>query len=408
MKITSSKQSRDPSKSSPVIPTSIFSLLLAVALFSSSCVFSADTKNAAQLQQELKALEDDISRFRSWLEETRSKRSEIEHSLEINEKEINEILNEIKTIQQDLRISEDDLTSLTHEQKDLLGLKQTQQSHITRQIRASFELGKQQYLKVVLNQQDPNQLARILTYYDYFNQARMAQIKSYERTLENLFMVESQIKDRSLLLTEQRAKLQIQQSSLVTTQSRKQQILKSLNIEIAETGDVIEKRIKDREHLEALLERITARIAKMPAPEDTRPFTDMKGNLLLPVAGRVSQKFGSQRNKGKLLWDGVFIQAEEGEPVQSIHYGRVVFSDWLRGFGLLLIINHGEGYLSLYGHNQVLSRETGDWVATGELIANVGNSGGQLQSGLYFEIRSAGKPSNPQLWCKARPQSKAA
>ena len=101
------------------------------------------------------------------------------------------------------------------------------------------------------------------------------------------------------------------------------------------------------------------------------------------------------------------IEAPEGEPVHAVHYGRVVFSDWLRGFGLLLIINHGEGYMSLYGHNQVLYRETGEWVTAGETIATVGDTGGQNRSGLYFEIRVAGKTADPQLWCRARSERAA-
>lgn len=125
----------------------------------------------------------------------------------------------------------------------------------------------------------------------------------------------------------------------------------------------------------------------------------------MPIAGRVTNRFGSARSSGKLRWNGVFIEAEPGTPVTAVHYGRVVFSDWLRGFGLLLIVDHGDGYMSLYGHNEVLYRETGDWVTAGETIATVGDTGGQNRSGLYFEIRHAGKPTDPQHWCRVRTTS---
>ena len=145
----------------------------------------------------------------------------------------------------------------------------------------------------------------------------------------------------------------------------------------------------------------------MPIPEDAEPFGAMQGKLYLPVTGRISHRFGNRRNQGKLRWDGVFIDADEGVPVHAVHYGRVVFSDWLRGFGLLVIINHGEGYMSLYGHNQALYRQTGEWVHAGEVIATVGDTGGQSRTGLYFEIRIAGEPSDPQKWCVARAQGAA-
>ncbi|MEO2174216.1 MAG: peptidoglycan DD-metalloendopeptidase family protein [bacterium] len=401
------RQRSNPGSRSRLLNT-VIGAIITIFLFVSIPGFSAESRDPTQLQRELDTLEAEIQKFRADLDSTRGQRSELEKALELNEKEIGEILNKIKKISDELKLGEDKLSSLQSEQKDLLILKKKQQVYIARQIRGSFELGNQQYLKVVLNQEDPNQLARMLTYYDYFNRARVQQIKSYEDTLVKLETVEVRITEWNSQLTKLSSRLEIQKSGLLTVQSRKKQVLKALNVEIAETGNIIEQRIADREHLGALLERITAGIVNLPSPEDTRPFTEMKGSLLLPVVGRVIQKFGSQRSEGKLTWDGVFIEANEGTPVRSIHYGRVVFSDWLRGFGLLLIINHGAGYMSLYGHNQVLYRETGDWVSAGELISHVGNSGGQLQSGLYFEIRSAGEPSNPQLWCKARPQNKAA
>ena len=136
--------------------------------------------------------------------------------------------------------------------------------------------------------------------------------------------------------------------------------------------------------------------------DDSIPFESMKGQLMLPVAGTISQSFGADRNIGKMRWRGIFIDAPEGEPVHAVHYGRVVFSDWLRGFGLLLIVNHGKGYMSLYGHNQTINREAGDWVLVGETIATVGNTGGQNKTGLYFEIRIDGTPADPQRWCQTR------
>ena len=367
---------------------------------------SEKNQDPVQLLQELNQLEAEIKKFNEMLEDTRDTHYELENALEANEKDISEILNKIQQIQSDLAVGEDKLSSLERQQKKLNIKKSEQQVLIARQIRASFELGNQQYLKVVLNQEDPNQLARLLKYYDYFNQARLEQIESFELILTRIEEVEAQTEIQNLALTDQRIRLHEQRSGLLVVQAQKQVVLAELILEIQRTGTAIEQRIADRKRLETLLVRIIAGSDNLPAPDSALPFANMRGNLLLPVAGRISHRFGSGRSHGKLTWDGIFIEADEGEPVQSIHYGRVVFSDWLRGFGLLLIINHGDGYMSLYAHNQVLYRETGEWVATGELIANVGNSGGQLDFGLYFEIRTAGKPSDPQLWCQARPASR--
>ena len=356
---------------------------------------------ALRIQTELQALEDEINNFRSMLNNTQGQKSNLENTLETNEKDISEILNNIKDIQKDLTKGEKKVSKLRLQSKHLLDQKLEQQTLIAKQIRASYELGNQEYIKVVLNQGDPNKLARMMKYYQYFNQARLQQIDSYEVTLLEITQIEDQLAKQNQELISKRAQLDQQQSGLVVIQNENKLVLRDLNQEIAQTGSEIKNRLQNREHLESLLERITASSADFAMQAESKPFSNMKGGLFLPVSGKITHKYGSKRNDGKLRWDGIFIEADEGEPVHSVHYGRVVFSDWLRGFGLLLIINHGEGYMSLYGHNQVLYRETGDWVAPGELVADVGNSGGLSNSGLYFEVRKAGKPSNPQLWCRA-------
>ncbi|MFT6645796.1 MAG: septal ring factor EnvC (AmiA/AmiB activator), partial [Patiriisocius sp.] len=286
--------------------------------------------------------------------------------------------------------------------------KVDQQKQIALQIRAAYEMGQQPYLKVLLNQQDPQKIERMMAYYSYITDARQAEITSYEETITQLANLGQLITEQNQSLLDQRVQLRTQQSGLLTARQGKQQVLVLLNQEIRSTGNELERRLADRQQLDDLLNRITASIANLASQTDTRPFAEMRGDLLLPVAGHVRQKFGARRYEGKLRWNGLLIEAKEGEPVHAIHYGRVVFSEWLRGFGLLMIVSHGNGYMSLYGHNQVLYRETGDWVAAGETIASVGNTGGQSDFGLYFEIRSAGKPFDPQLWCQTRPNSRAA
>lgn len=357
-------------------------------------------RDPAALLKELKDLEAEIDKFRKMLERTEGERSELESSLELNEQSINNILNRINDIQNDLKKGEDKLSNLSEEQAVLEDKKLAQQDNIIQHMRAAYELGQTPQLKVLLNQEDPQKIERMLSYYQYINEARVNELATYERTIEQLANLEVLIAEQNAALQDKNMQLSRERSGLIKERETKQQVLALLNAELEAAGNELERKLEDRARLDELITRITAGISNLTAQTDTRPFAEMRGNLMMPVAGNIKQKFGSRRTDGKLRWNGLLIAANEGEPVQAIHYGRVVFSDWLRGFGLLMIISHGDGYMSLYGHNQVLYRETGDWIAAGETIAAVGNTGGQSDFGLYFEIRSAGKPADPVLWCR--------
>jgi len=157
---------------------------------------------------------------------------------------------------------------------------------------------------------------------------------------------------------------------------------------------------QDQVQLSGLLEELRQRLSELEAPNSYIPFNDAKGKMVFPAQGRASNRFGASRNSGDMVWRGWLIPAPEGSNVLALHHGRVVYADWLRGQGLLMILDHGEGYFSLYGQNRSLQREVGEWVAPGDVIATVGASGGALEPALYFEIRSAGKPVDPGRWVK--------
>ncbi|MFT7141629.1 MAG: septal ring factor EnvC (AmiA/AmiB activator) [Sulfitobacter sp.] len=383
-------------------------ILILLLFFFTAPLFAAEARDPAQVRQELDALEAEIQKFRGMLERTQGERTNLESSLEDNEKDINQILNRINSIQTDLKKGEDKLSSLSGKERELDQQKIAQQGQIALQIRAAYELGQQPYLKVLLNQEDPQKVERMLTYFSHITDARRAEITAYESTIIQLANLSQLIEEQNHTLLDQRVELRAQQDGLIEARKDKEQVLVLLNQEIKSTDNELEQRIADRQRLDDLLVRITTGITNLASQTDTRPFAQMQGDLYLPVAGRVTQSFGSRRADGKLRWNGLLIEASEGDPVHAVHYGRVVFSDWLRGFGLLMIVSHGDGYMSLYGHNQVLYRETGDWVAAGEMVASVGNTGGQTGFGLYFEIRSAGKPFDPQLWCQIRSSTRAA
>jgi len=382
-------------------------IILFLALLPVISAQAEQSVSQVEIEARLKALEQEISNYKETLDSSQGQKSEIEATLERNEQGINKLINEIDTIEKEWDTTNDKVSSLTEKQKELLTVKSEQQYYIEQQVRAAYEIGSQEYLKVLLNQEDPNEIARMLAYYDYFNQARSRQIESYNLTLLDLDRVTQELAEETVVLESQRRALGAQQKSLANVQKEKQMTLKALINQISTTGSALLKLEQDRGRLEQLLDKLEESLANLDAPRNAQPFAGMQGKLLLPVEGRISHRFGNHRNQGKLRWHGIFIDAAEGESVYAVHYGRVVFSDWLRGFGLLMIISHGEGYMSLYGHNQALFRETGDWVSAGEVIAAVGDSGGQDKTGLYFEIRIDGKPNNPQNWCVTREQRAA-
>jgi septal ring factor EnvC (AmiA/AmiB activator) len=382
-------------------------IILFLALLPVISAQAEQSVSQVEIEARLKALEQEISNYKETLDSTQGQKSEIEATLERNEQGINKLINEIDTIEKEWDTTNDKVSSLTEKQKELLTVKSEQQYYIEQQVRAAYEIGSQEYLKVLLNQEDPNEIARMLAYYDYFNQARSRQIESYNLTLLDLDRVTQELAEETVVLESQGRALGAQQKSLANVQKEKQMTLKALINQISTTGSALLKLEQDRGRLEQLLDKLEESLANLDAPRNAQPFAGMQGKLLLPVEGRISHRFGNHRNQGKLRWHGIFIDAAEGESVYAVHYGRVVFSDWLRGFGLLMIISHGEGYMSLYGHNQALFRETGDWVSAGEVIAAVGDSGGQDKTGLYFEIRIDGKPNNPQNWCVTREQRAA-
>ncbi len=377
-------------------------LLLALIGPANSATAATTAPNADALKERIKAMEAEIEAYQKMLRETEGARARLESDLEDAEKNINEVQKKMIDIEDSIQTGEDKVDQYRQEQSRLETRKTEQTGQIQEQIVAAYKLGRQESLKVVLNQEDPHEISRMLSYYDYLNRARVQEVKRFAQTIHQLDTVTDQIEAENALLKTKRASLEAQRIQLADQNQHRQAALSELARKLAETGSEIEKLETDRTQLEGLLERIISVTAGIRVPIDGPPFNDMKGELLMPVRGFVSQRFGATRNAGKMRWRGVVIDAPAGTPVYAVHHGQVVFADWLRGFGLLVIINHGQGYMSLYGHNQMIYRKTGDWVITGENIATVGDTGGQNKSGLYFEIRIDGNPANPQLWCRTR------
>jgi septal ring factor EnvC (AmiA/AmiB activator) len=244
----------------------------------------------------------------------------------------------------------------------------------------------------------------MFTYYDYFQRARAGRIQALGANLAQLAAVEQSIRDENGRLEALRGEYRRQAAALGAGQAERKRVLAALDREIASKGSELERMRGNEQRLGRLLESLREAMARIPPkpPAPTRtpalPFHRSKGKLPWPVAGRVAHRYGTSRQVGDLTWQGIVIRAPEGREVRAVARGRVAFADWLRGYGMLVILDHGKDYLSLYGYNQALYAEAGDWVEAGERIAGVGASGGQRASGLYFEIRRKSRPVNPLGW----------
>ncbi len=272
-----------------------------------------------------------------------------------------------------------------------------QQTALQEQIRGAFLLGQFDSLKLLLNQTDPHAVGRLLTYFDYFNAARgrvMQQIQADVDTLE-------QTKAKQLLQQKKLHILQTEQTRVHAELNEQKQaqskLVETLLANISEKNLSLETLQADKQALESVIVELESQPHQPFIGNTDKPLRDHKGRLSWPVQGKVLHHFG-EAFVGENTWQGILIAAPEGMNVRSIYKGRVVYADWLRGFGLIIIVDHGDGYMSLYAHNQSLYKNAGDVVNVGEPIAQVGKSGPVANTGLYFEIRSKGEVQNPMPW----------
>jgi len=395
----------------------------------------ADQKAAAQKQ--LDAARADVTELKKLLEKLQQEKSGVQKDLKQTETEMGQLEKQVKGLQNELKQSEEEIQRLDQEKKKLEGARLEQQRLIGIQARAAYQSGRQEYLKLLLNQQNPEKFSRTLTYYDYLSEARMEQLATFNETLRQLNNVEQDIARQQARLQEQNSALGERRAQLAKVRKDRQLALAKLDKEFSARDQRLKARQQEQAQLARLLKTIDETLARqareaeqarqralLAAREQPRsaagkasgsgpqvssgaiyggPFASARGKLPWPVDGRLVARYGTPRGgDARTKWDGVLIGATAGSQVRAVHGGRVVFADWLRGAGLLVILDHGNGYLSLYGHNQSLLKDAGDVVNAGEPIATVGTSGGQDEPALYFAIRQQGRPSDPAQWCRAQ------
>ncbi|MEZ5501798.1 MAG: peptidoglycan DD-metalloendopeptidase family protein [Halioglobus sp.] len=348
----------------------------------------------------MQELEVEITRITSEISADSGRHDALQKQLREAEVELGTLQRDISANQQALAAGAKELEDLQRQRSEHEQARDQQQARIAVELKTAWQVGRQGQIKVLLNQENPHTVARSLAYYRYFFRARNKLLEQYRQTLRELEQLQQRI-DATLADLQTRGQtLEQQQADLTAAQASRKLAMAELSDSIDSKSAQLKQKEQDRKQLEDLLRAIEKAIVDLQVPENYATFQSARGKMPWPVDGKASNQFDHPRNEGKMRWQGVTIPAREGTTVKAIHHGRVVYADWLRGSGLLLIIDHGDGYMSLYAHNESLLREVGEWVTAGTPIGTVGNTGGQEQPALYFEIRHNGKPTNPANWCQ--------
>lgn len=343
------------------------------------------------------------------LNRTRMERDSAASALRDTERAVGRVTAEIADLDRRSAGQLASLEALERRRAELTGHMSGLRETLARYVRAAYATGRQDQFKLLLNQESPATLSRALTYYAYFNRERARQIRALATDLAKLADIKESITRDRQALARLRERKGAAKARLAAERRRRQEVMARLAETLGRQDARLARLRQDEEKLAELVAGLAREMAEIPPVEARQvPFGELKGKLPWPSAGTIRHGFGTPRGEGDLTWKGVLVAARPGTPVHAVSHGRVAFADWLRGFGLLMIIEHGDGYMSLYGHSESLFKDVGDWVEAGELIGRVGDSGGREASGLYFEIRHRGVPVNPIRWCGRGPAEQTA
>ncbi len=376
-------------------------VLLVLALGAAGSAQCAD-------QAELEALHSRIEALKKNLAGAEENRSEASDGLRASEQGVSEANRVLHNIGMQQRSVQSDLLRVGEQTKALEASIAAQQGRLGRLLAMRYASGQQDYLKLLLSGRDPNQTARDLHYYSYISRAQADFIRALRNNLAGLAQLGRDARDKSAELAELVAKQLEGRKELEVQRAERKKVLARLASQIRAQH----REIKSLQRDEARLSRLVEELAKAIVPRATGKrneklpeagraegaFAALKGKLRLPTRGELINRFGTPRRDSGLSWKGLFIRGANGQEVRAVAGGRVVFAEWMRGFGNLLIIDHGQSYLTIYGNNEALLKQMGDGVNAGDAVATVGNSGGNQDSGLYFEIRHQGKAFDPLHW----------
>lgn len=375
-------------------------LLLTFMLLASLPTLAASEQDAKETEQRIEALRDEIAGLQKGIERQRSEQQSLQQALRQSEKRISDVTSQLRQLNAELDGLGADLDGLQAREARLQQQVEASAERVQEQLRAQYREGRQPQLQLMLSDRDPARVERLIYYYDQLNARLIEQMQTYRTQLKALNSTRTQAADTTERMLAKREELKAQQSELEQAREQRAASLAKLKASLAKDKQRLTGLEKDQAQLQNLLEQIRESLKRSRLETANQAFDKLKGKLSWPVDGRIERSFGQKVNG--LAYEGVLIGASVGRDVHAVHAGRVVFADWLRGYGLLLIIDHGGGYMSLYGHNESLLRETGAWVSPGEVIATTGDSGGYDETGLYFAIRQGGRSIDPAGWLAGR------
>lgn len=358
--------------------------------------FIAQASDLRQRETDLKHIQSQINQQEKSIQNTNKQRSKLQKLLKKDELAIATIAKKLNSTQEKLSDIDKDLIQIKQKQKQLQEQKLTQQKILSKQIASAYINGDHDYTKMLLNQQNPAVIERNIVYYQYLNKARTNAIENLKITEKKLSDLSQKELQRKTALTELVSTQKHQVNSLNQEQIQRERTLKQLNRTLTSKSEQIEQLQIEEASIKELIKRALAE-SKNTFKMDG--LARKREKLAWPTKGKLIDYFGTNR-AGGVKWKGVLISAPEGEIIKSIAAGKVIYADWLRGFGMVIVIDHGKGYMSLYGHAQALLKTVGDKIKAGESIALVGRSGGQLNPSLYFEIRHKGQAINPAMYCR--------
>jgi len=359
---------------------------------------------AADSSQRLDDVKSEIKALESTLSANKADKEALYQELKKQSRAISSSNAKLRELSQQLKENQQQLSKLKTQQAKQEVDQQQHTDALLQQLRRAYIHAQPNYLKVLLNQNSPSQLARTDRYFQYFHQSRQQQLEAIKHQLSSLTEQQKQLfavqQKNTNLLEQQR----IQLTALEQKNKQRKQTFSKLDALITTQGSRLTALQQEEQSLQALLTKLSNK-QKAPVidpsttpPSDTQAFSKQKGRLAWPLKGKLLARYGSTRNLGKLTWKGIMIGSNVGNDVTASAAGKVVFADWLRGFGLLIIIDHGQKYMTLYGNNDSLLKQAGEFVSAGEVIAQSGSDGMHHYSGLYFEVRHKGNPTNPLKW----------
>jgi len=359
----------------------------------------ADGPDRAKAEAELRQIQKEIERVRGQVSRDAAERDRLARDLRRAEQSASGVRGEMSRLRRERAERSRRRAELGRERQEREAALGAEREALASQLRAAHQVGREEPLKLLLNQRDPARAGRMFAYYSYFGRARAGQIARIEEHVARLGELDAELAGEETRLVELEQARVAELRKLDQARAERGQVLASLTAESRSRAAQLQRLQRQQGALEKLVRELKRTIEKFPS-DSKSTFAQLRGKLAWPASGRVVARYGETR-AGGLRWDGMLLATERGAPVRAVYHGRIVYADWLAGLGLLVIVDHGGGYISLYGHNDELHRKVGERVQAGDSLAAAGDSGGRSQPELYFALRRGGRAIDPRPWFRS-------